>query len=195
MFFCNKCGYSYSTTHDIKSVQHGGKDAEKINAIFNKFAKNEILTSSDIAKIKRNDIIESYQYENMKKKDREKICRYIKNIDKNFFIGGNTEDDVKMESAIAYFICNNCKNFKPIKSGTLLYSKNYSKTDAVDDNIDYSNMIYDNTLARTKNYICYGEKCETHKNIELREAVMCKNKNHQLIYVCVHCQTHWIEGV
>ena len=120
----------------------------------------------------------------------------IKAIDSAFFVTEATEDlkGKKIGSNVAYFICKFCKNHKPIQPGTQIYSKNYNTVVSV-ENDDYTYAIYDYTLARTKNYICKNKKCETHRDDSLKEAVLTKNITDQIVYVCCHCLTNWVNTI
>lgn len=194
MFFCDKCRYLFNVTKDVKSKQVGGKINEALTVIFEKFLKGEKIVEKDLKKVTGKDIMEDQRFEDMNKKDQRKIISAIKAIDKNFFVEQEVTGDDTVGSNAAFFICKFCKNFKPIKPGTVIYSKNYYNSSAGEAE-DYSYAIYDQTLARTKNYICKNEKCETHKNPDTKEAVMLKNSIDQLVYVCTVCVTNWTNGV
>jgi len=96
------------------------------------------------------------------------------------------------EHNLAYFKCNNCGYHEKIKPKTLIFSR--INNDKIQDIVveDYSYMIYDHTLPRTKEYQCSNSKCETHKKPALKEAVFFRaSKSYQLIYICTVCQTTW----
>ena len=193
MFFCEKCRYLFNVTKDVKSKQIGGKINEALTIVFDKYANGEKITEKDLKKLKGKDILEDQRFEDMNKKDQRKLISTIKAIDKNFFMEEEPESEEKIGSNIAFFICKFCKNYKPIKPGTIIYSKNYNSSN-ISEAYDYSYAIYDQTLAHTKNYICKNSKCETHKNINLKEAVLVKNATDQLVYICTQCSTNWING-
>ena len=193
MFFCEKCRYLFNVTKDVKSKQIGGKINEALTVIFDKFTNGEHIVDKDLKKIKGKDILEDQRFEDMNKKDQRKLISTIKAIDKNFFIEEEPESEEKIGSNIAFFICKFCKNYKPIKPGTIIYSKNYNSSN-ISESDDYTYAIYDQTLAHTKNYICKNSKCETHKNNNLKEAVLVKNATDQLVYICTQCSTNWING-
>ena len=188
MFFCEKCRYLFNVTKDVKSKQIGGAINEALTNIFDKIKNNEPLTESDLVEIKGKDLVADERFEIMNKKDQRKIISMVKAIDKSFFVEQETSN--KVPTNIAYFICKYCKNFKPIKPGTLIYSKNYNINNSAEAE-DYTYAIYDQTLARTRNYICRNTKCETQQDDSIKEAVITKNANDQLVYVCTNCSTFW----
>ena len=53
-------------------------------------------------------------------------------------------------------------------------------------------LLLDNTLPRTKDYICPNTKCESHKNIN-KEAIFYRpDKNsYRLEYQCAACRIKW----
>lgn len=191
MFFCDKCRYLFNVTKDVKSKQVGGKVSEALTALFDKFSKNEPIVEGDLKEVTMNNLMGDERFENMNKKNQKKMMTTIKSIDKNFFVEENKED---IGSNIAYFICKFCKNYKPIKPGTLIYSKNYN-TSSSSDVDDYTYAIYDQTLPRSRQYICKNDNCETHKNDSIKEAVITKNATEQVVYICTICSTSWINAL
>lgn len=193
MFFCEKCRYIFDITGNVKRKQVGGKINKAINNIFTKHINNEPYTEDDIAKITPGDLLHNEKFENMTKKEQTKIMAGIRAVNKQFFREKKIEEpiDDKKINTNAYFICKYCQNFKPIKPRTLIHSRDYS--DGSDNLVDYSEMVYDQSLSRTRAYICKNPDCETHHNDELREAVLTKNNAYQIIYICTHCK-YWFIG-
>lgn len=192
MFFCEKCRYLFNITKEIKGKQLGGKINDALNSIFEKFSKNQKINEKDISKITAKDITDDERFEAMNKKDQKKLISQIKEINNKFFVE-EVPVEGKVGSNVAYFICKFCKNHKSIKPGTLIYSKSYNTSTSIETE-DYTYAIYDQTLVRTKNYICPNKKCESHKNDDVREAVITKNINDQAVYVCTSCSTHWVNA-
>ncbi|AYV85600.1 MAG: DNA-dependent RNA polymerase subunit Rpb9 [Satyrvirus sp.] len=189
MFFCEKCRYLFNVTKDVKSKQIGGKINEALTSIFNKYKKNEPLVDKDLKKLKSKDLFEDERFERMNKKEQRRMISFVKATDKEFFSKEEPVPETKIGSNVAYFICKYCKNYKLIKPGTLIYSKNYDTSAAEVE--DYTYAIYDYTLPRTKNYICKNENCPTHKDDSKKEAVLTKNLSEQVIYICTVCSTYW----
>lgn len=193
MFFCNECRYLFNITKDIKGKQLGGKINVSLNNLFEKYNKNEKIDSDDLKNIKIKNILNDERFEAMNKKDQKKMLSFLKDIDKEFVVDNNDEKKDPNKNTV-HFICKFCKNNRLIEPGTLIYSRKYGSINAVEAE-DYSYVVYDNTLARTKNYICKNTSCETHENHDLREAVLLKNNLYQIIYVCTVCKTHWINMI
>lgn len=193
MIFCDKCRYLYNITKDLKSKQIGGKINEAVTNIMEKYKNKEEITEKDLKKIKGKHILQNNGFDGMTKKDQRKFMSTIRSVDKNFFIEEEKQTS-KVGASIVYFMCKYCGNSKPIKPGTLIYSEKYSGQNTADIE-DYSNLIYDQTLPRTKNYICKNENCETHNDDSIKEAILIKNMSDQIVYVCTSCITSWTGSI
>lgn len=193
MIFCDKCRYLYNITKDLKSKQIGGKINEAVNNIMDKYKNREEIREKDLKRIKGKHLLQNNRFDEMTKKDQRKFMSTIRSVDKNIF-AEEEKPTAKVGSNIVYFMCKYCGNSKPIKPGTLIYSKNYGGHDTTEIE-DYSNMIHDQTLPRTKNYICKNENCETHNDDSLREAILIKNMSDQIVYVCTSCTTSWTGSI
>ena len=191
MFFCEKCRYSFGVTKDIKGKQIGGKINDSLNNIFSKYMENEPITEKDLKRITGKDLTDDDRFDEMTKKNQRKLISTIKAIDKNFFVEEEKTQEPKIGVNIAYFICKYCKNYKPIKPQTCIYTKIYGGENTI-ETANYTYTIYDQTLPRTRNYICKNSKCKSHTNDSVREAVLTKNALDQIVYVCTSCSTHWI---
>lgn len=191
MFFCNKCRYMYNVTKDIKNKQLGGQVNESLTNIFDKFRHNEVITKDDIKKIKNEDILNDERYDNMTKKEQKRMVSWLKGADKTFFAPPDKTNEPKIGSNQGYFICKYCKNTEPIAPATIIYSEIISGVN-ISETVNYDYAINDYTLARTRNYICKNTKCPTHNDINSREAVITKNDQEQVVYICRVCSTNWV---
>lgn len=194
MFICEKCRYIYNVTKDIKNKQIGGKINIALDTIFEKFLSGEEILGADIKHISSKDILDDERYDRMNKKNQKKFVSIIKSINKNFFVEDEKDQEISDAHTDAYFICKFCKNSKLIEPKTIIYSRNYSSDTSLEVE-DYKLMIHDYTLPRTRNYNCKNSKCPTHKNPDLKEAIITKNISERVIYVCTQCTTHWINTV
>jgi hypothetical protein len=195
MFFCEKCRYLYNITKDVKAKQSGGKADELVSNIFDKYSKGEEITLKDVKKLSAADIFESDQFLALNKKEQKKFITAMRNLDSRF--GEEESDDEQTHKAgtnIAYFICKFCGNNKPIKPGTLIYSKSYN-TNLTSEDENYTYAIYNVTLPRTRNYVCKNAKCETHKDDSLKEAVITKNSLYQVVQICCACSSFWTNAI
>jgi hypothetical protein len=96
-----------------------------------------------------------------------------------------------------YFYCPNCSHYEKIKPGTSLVIKN-----GIEQNIyiqhhteqQIKNKKINNSLMRTKNYICPNKDCPTHKDPKLKEAIMEHITHNSFIvkYICCVCNNEWI---
>lgn len=186
MSFCPKCVYLLDLTNNIPQDKLSLSEIKVIgipkfvSMITNK--KNiedidEIVLDFDLTNLKNSNI-----YKKLIKEDKIKAIDFFKKL----------KDDVTTIGT--YYICNNCGFFKPIKSGDLLFNKNYDTTEIV-ETIDYELICEDLTLPRTKDYICKNEKCITHdkKNYNIKEAIWFRHTGtYQLTYVCCVCKTGWL---
>lgn len=193
MFFCEKCHFMFNITKDIKSKQVGGEINDSLNIIFEKYKTGKPLNAEDLDKITMQDIKNDSRYDNdLNVKNKAKFRSWLKQANPNFV----NEEPKKQKLGVskAYFICKSCQNTKPIEPGTVIYSRSFGTNTTVEA-VDYTYTIYDNTLPRTRNYICKNSKCESHKNDDVREAVITKNNIEQIVYVCTNCVTSWIQSV
>lgn len=193
MIFCDKCRYLYNITKDLKSKQIGGKINEAVTNVMDKYKNREQIEEKDLKRIEGKHLLQNDRYDEMTKKDQRKFLSTIRAVDKNFFVE-EKNPVTKVGSNIVYFICKYCNNSKPIKPGTLIYSKKYGGQNTSEAH-DYSNIIYDQTLPRTKNYICKNKDCETHRDDSIKEAVLIKNMSDQIVYVCTSCITSWVGSI
>ena len=191
----------FNVTKDVRRKQIGGKINEALNNLFTKYENNEPLVDEDFKNIKGVYLIEDERFENMSGIEQKNMQTWIKHYNKTFLSKTDkpekSNDKSKKESIksnAAFFICKYCKNSKPIEPGTLLYSKTFSSDNQEEDD-DYSYAIHDQSLARTRNYICKNPKCETHKKPDIREAAITKKSSYQVIYVCTVCTKHWSAAI
>ena len=100
-------------------------------------------------------------------------------------------------SAIHKYIikCTSCGEKYILHPETIIYSFNYGNQQLSfnDDNIDLK--LYDQTLPRTKDYICPNSSCETNVkkfNNSNKEAVFYRaSKSYYIKYACLNCKTSW----
>lgn len=93
------------------------------------------------------------------------------------------------------YICNNCSMTYYLKPGTIIDTINYENNDVVQDEIP-SIRVDDQTLFRTKNFICINNKCisntdKSDKVQRAKEAVFYKLKHHNIKYICTQCNANW----
>lgn len=94
------------------------------------------------------------------------------------------------EANILYEKCDSC-GYKGESNDYIIESTNYKITDLqIAEAQSYAR--YDDSLPRTIHKKCPDEKCPSHKNKLLQEAVYYPDKlTMKLIYICVVCNTKW----
>lgn len=103
------------------------------------------------------------------------------------------KEDISMYKKV-YFVCNKCGYQITIHPGTVLFSQDIERNNLLLTNEDYSLMLNDPTLPRTKDYICVNTNCISHdkKKFKDKEAVLIRDpKTYRLTYVCNICHTNW----
>ena len=110
----------------------------------------------------------------------------------NIFDIGKTPNapDNKDNKDASSFICTNCGYSKPIEPGTNLYTRLSDDQVQLYSSNDYSNIVHNDTLPRTRNYTCPNKNCSTHKSPGTREAVFFRKSNtYKVVYICTVCET------
>ena len=167
-------------------LQYGGAKNE-LTDLFNNILTKKEVTYNDIKKYNLKEVVKKPEYKNLSSKNKEYIYNKFKELipkDKNALKSKKYEDNNP-----AYFICSNCNFTKKINDGRIIYSKKYGITKKTNTS-DTTDMIYDETLPRTRNYICRNTNCESHKNSNVKEAVFYRDPDsYKINYICVSCKT------
>jgi hypothetical protein len=184
MNFCKKCNYVLNITK--KQLNEEEKNHYKI-ATFEAFL-NYVKYNMDEA----NQTVDiQMDRESLKEKLVLKFKKTPQKIDELI----NQYDIIssRKNNFDVYSICNNCNSSYTINSKSIILSTNLetSGTQFKEINLEYKCM--DPTLPRTKDYICYNEKCLTHKNLDNKEAIFFREgKGYITRYVCCKCYTSWL---
>jgi hypothetical protein len=178
MFFCPKCNYSLDISKTIPHEISGDIQLKIPKDFIDMFLDNELEGNIKLMFSKK-DLLST--------KDYKKLSDEIKeDVNKKFIELNSTGYN------IAYFICKNCQFITKLNQGTTIYKVSLnSNNNQYEENIDIRNK--DNTLPRTKDYICPNNKCNSHKNLLDKEAVFYRpDKNsYRLEYNCSICNTIW----
>jgi hypothetical protein len=114
-----------------------------------------------ILKTKVDKSINNYQYHCM-------MCGFSKKINNSTKLYSKNLKKEKISDTMIY-VCCECKTVWPGIEG------NFDNIDILkNDTKNYSDFCHDNTLPRTKKYICPNKKCITHKNFNKKEAIFFK---------------------
>jgi len=90
---------------------------------------------------------------------------------------------IKELNSIKYFICNTCNNKYPIENETVIYTKDNEQIAHI-SHYEHMNK-YDNTLPRTRNFVCPNDKCDSHGGES--EAVIIRQLSGVIKYLCCKC--------
>ena len=115
--------------------------------------------------------------------------------DKNDKQFDNMKNDSHTSSqSKAYFKCTNCDYLEVIIEGTLILSRTQNSSSTEYSGIYKQNeMINDNTLPHTRNYICPNKSCVSNTDHEKRDAVWFKpsQNTYNIKMICTACNTTW----
>ena len=84
------------------------------------------------------------------------------------------------------FVCDNCGNEEDNNEYII---ESMKVLDSSLDNIN-TDIVYDPTFSRTNKKKCPNKECPTHKSTAVHsEAIIMRDKDLKIIYICVHCKT------
>lgn len=178
-FICSKCQFLLTitklTTTNIKKIS---TPTEFMNAI-----KLDEVIEYEIV-LERTDLESFLNKKNMKLVDKNKILDQYDSMRS------------RKQNISKYIIkCTSCGESYILHPETVIYSLNFGKDQISFNDDDIDLKIYDQTLPRTKDYICPNSKCETNiKNFNNnnKEAIFYRaSKSYHMKYACVNCKTSW----
>ena len=89
----------------------------------------------------------------------------------------------------SYYKCLSCGYYKKIPPKQLIFSHGQNSSNWIYNTHNYK---YDNVLPSSKKYTCLNEKCNTHKNPEIKMAKFLRYGNtYATMYICSICNTSW----
>lgn len=175
-FICKHCNYYLN----IKKV-------ENIKIINNPSEFLQIYKNQDVVfqiKFKKNLLEEYLSKKQYKDNDIKKILSSY-----DVLVEKNNENTYILK-------CSCCGSEYELKPDTIIYTINFKNKNIQFNDEDIDLKLYDNTLPRTKDYICQNDKCETHKSnydLKNKEAVFYRaNKLYNIKYACLICKTSWL---
>lgn len=90
-----------------------------------------------------------------------------------------------------YFCCKTCGYYEIIPDKMFIFSRGDEKKDDI-YNFNFINYKNDPTLPNTKKYTCINEKCSTHKEPKLKNAIFYRQKgSYSTRYICSVCESFW----
>jgi hypothetical protein len=174
--FCFKCENILNIGSDNKIINQDVKTTEEFLKFYDK-NKNDLSYSvkSDFTHDDLDELLTS-----KKSKNKKKILDYydtVQNVKKNNY----------------NLLCNNCESVFILKPKTILYKISYiSKNKNIDLKYDIDNLINNQILPRTKNYICQNSSCTTHNDLINKEAIIYRiDDTFKTYYICTICKDYW----
>ncbi len=178
---CPKCGTLYDITHAKVTEQTGG-NTEKI---YNKII-NEILNETyKYNNTEISSLLESNIFEKLDEETRNKILDKVR----KYFNETKEQENIEITMPKLIFYCKKCGNNELIKNNTILYAKSLKGNLTYELNMN-PDIINDNTLLITTNYICPNKDCKSQTDATQREANITYNEG-KLVYICRSCKTIW----
>ena len=90
-----------------------------------------------------------------------------------------------------YFYCKTCGYYELIPDKMFIFSRGDEKKDDI-YNFNFVNYKKDPTLPNTKKYNCINDKCFTHKEPKLKNAIFYRQKgSYSTRYICSVCDSFW----
>jgi hypothetical protein len=192
MSFCKICSnlYNIGKALDSAVLQKGGKLSE--DAIIQNILDGQIINPSILQELKLDKLVKNTIYAKLSQVDKEYVYNLIAHTHEQPLEEKGKDTKEISDNNTVYYYCQKCGFSEKLQPQTLIFSNITDNTlrNVINDN--YTNLKYDNTLPRTRNYNCHNKKCETHKNKKIKEAVFYRQYNSYITsYVCTVCNTKW----
>jgi hypothetical protein len=194
MFFCPNCNNAFNITKNppvnkqvLKSESSSSsemienkeesRDEIKLDhtAIISKIINQEDLSEEDMQNLY--NLTKSPAYKKLKQKQKDLVNQKLDEL------AINEDGEVS-----AYFICEHCFYYEPIKDGTEIINRN--ETIQVFDSDDKLKVnLHSKIMQYTRKYICPNKECVSHKDHKKREAIFFRTRGYNIKYICTACQT------
>lgn len=191
MEFCPKCNTLFVIVDDVEASKDniGGASPDNlISKLIHVKDIKELIQNVDVDKLMRSE-----EYQRLTDDDKNHVYNKIQDalpLNKKRI---SKETKTKKSEYKMFYLCKNCLFHRELQPKTKIYSKFYkTKVEDIKDTKDYSHMVDNPILPRTKEYNCLNDECLTHKKPDLKEAVIITNREKQTVYyVCTVCKTQW----
>lgn len=218
MFFCPNCNNSFDLTKlsskstDTKSQEQtqtetetsqtaqaaGAKPksvrgGEKINydELVSKILNDTDISDMSMGNFVLDNLLINSSYTKLTKEQKELIYNTIQDLlplthkDKRY-----NESTKQYATSKIHFICNNCGFMKKVEPKTKIFSRESDSMTKTFKTSDYSDILNSDIVPITRKYTCINPKCESHKNNEVREAIILRlNNSFEVKYICKACKT------
>ncbi len=113
------------------------------------------------------------------------------NEETNKELGQISKSSDSVVSKECYFYCKTCGYYEIIPDRMFIFSRGDEKKDDI-YNFNFINNKNDPTLPNTQKYTCINNKCSTHKEPQLKNAVFYRQKgSYTTRYICTVCDAFW----
>lgn len=121
---CMMCKHVSHLINNIDSIQIWHDTNEALIRIFYRYTVNIQIDKEDLKKINREILWSDIRYERMTKDQQQYLSEQLKNLDKDFFVKTNYQNQIgmTMDNNKAHYICRYCKKKIPIKQGRIIYT-------------------------------------------------------------------------
>ena len=180
MFFCPNCRNAFDiarTSANMQGgelndtpgvVQHGAVD---YTDFISKALKASNFKEKDVSDLNIEQLIKSIPYKKLSTKKKEHVYNVIQDAlpkDKKILMQAATSE--LDDANLAFFVCKNCMFSKPIKEGTLIFSKTADNSAKGHTTLNVENYKNSHILPYTRKYICNNKECPSHKDASKKEA-------------------------
>ena len=177
MYFCQNCDSILDITKKINNPYV--KEYSNVVNFLDDIDNND---TSGILKFnfKFNDILSNTEFKKKEKKNQEIILKQFK------------EKSNKLN--VSFFVCKNCNFHDVLPSECVIFKSNLNE-DIKEDLFLQNDRYLDNTIPRTKDFICPNKSCDSNKksNELKKEAIFYRpiQDQYYLSYQCLTCNTVW----
>ena len=185
----NKDGENMSSSSDYDVTESSSEinhiDIDKL--LVNIFGNNDIET---LKSVNIDELIKNPTFNKLPNNHKNIIINIINEKSKSELgiISKSTDSVVSKE---CYFYCKTCGYYEIIPDRTFIFSRGNEKKDDI-YNFNFINYKNDSTLPNTKKYTCINDKCSTHKEPKLKNAVFYRQKgSYTTRYICTICDSFW----
>jgi len=195
MQFCPKC-YNILDISKVPSTKISALTPTELSDTLTDFDHNDIVDKLfngekiDDKDAKKIDVIALQSSKSFLELNAKNQAIVLKNLEK---LLGQPASSSSSSGTDAFMICKKCYYHKKLTDLTLIFSKSSDNEVVVYENtFSFPYLKHNHLHPRTRNYKCKNVECPTHKDSNIREAILYKGDNQfELTYICTVCDTWW----
>ena len=153
----------------------------------------ELVGGSDeetLKKVNIDSLIKNPAFNKLSNNEKSLVINKI-NEETNKELGQISKSTDSVVSKECYFYCKTCGYYEIIPDKMFIFSRGDEKKDDI-YNFNFINNKNDPTLPNTQKYTCINNKCGTHKEPQLKNAVFYRQKgSYTTRYICTVCDSFW----